>query len=486
MSTVYSKTDNYGLNLYGDADPADLRDGYNGSMITIDETLKNHLDKIDGVSASTTAALKAQDAKITTNASVLAELGATDAATAKTEKDRWDGAATKADSALGLLGDMGVTDTDGATAFKGKVDANTTAIDHDGEVLKTAFGENTVDAARAKASTWDAKASTDYAYAKAETYSRDQVNGLIAASHERSVYGDPTAWKHVVFLGDSMSKGFYSSAEHPTSAIPYLVGQIFGWSTMENKAVSGSGYSVGTNFLTQWNQVSDKANVDAVFVIGGVNDNNTDVWSQAKALYDTIESQAPKARIIVLPILGGVGLGLQDHIKCLESIKQAALANRHAITVEGVHRWGTFLGSNEADGYVHVLGEGYSAYANIITQMLYTQKTEIWPTRTVTCVQAPITGDPIWQDFTSTIVESNGVVQFRLHAQSGRPVDHGVGVVDTGNIQWWAGGNAQEKWLPTGLDSKYVLVGPNKISLQFGDLAANQWIIGDWSWLAGM
>lgn len=64
MSTIYDKTDNYSLNLYGDADPADLRDGYNGSMRTIDETLKNHLDRIDGVSASTTAAIKAQDAKI--------------------------------------------------------------------------------------------------------------------------------------------------------------------------------------------------------------------------------------------------------------------------------------------------------------------------------------------------------------------------------------------------------------------------------------
>ena len=63
-STIYSKTDNYGLNLYGDNDPADLRDGYNGSMHTIDETLKNHLDKIDGVSSSTADALKAQDAKI--------------------------------------------------------------------------------------------------------------------------------------------------------------------------------------------------------------------------------------------------------------------------------------------------------------------------------------------------------------------------------------------------------------------------------------
>lgn len=42
MSTIYDKTDNYSLNLYGNNDPADLRDGYNGSMRTIDRTLQDH------------------------------------------------------------------------------------------------------------------------------------------------------------------------------------------------------------------------------------------------------------------------------------------------------------------------------------------------------------------------------------------------------------------------------------------------------------
>lgn len=486
MSATYDKTDNYALNLYGDADPADLRDGYNGSMHTIDETLKNHLDKINDVSTTVTNKTAEQDAKIAANTDILAKLGATDATAAETKKTLWDGAATKADSSLRLLNDMSVTDSESAAAFKDRVAANGAGITHDGEVLKAAFGSNTVDAATAKAAGWDAKASTDYAYPKAETYTKAQVGDLIAASRELSTYGDPTAWKHVVFLGDSMSKGFYSGTEHANSAIPYLVGQIFGWPTVENKAVSGSGYGVSTDFLTQWDQVSKKEDVDAVFVIGGVNDNNDDVWSRAKTLYDTIGSQAPKARIIVLPILGGVGLGLQDHIKCLESIRQAALSNRHAIVVEGVHRWGSFLSPSEADGYIHVMADGYAAYANVIAQMLFSQKTEVWPTRTVTCGQAAIAGDPIWKKFEASITESNGIVQFRLHAQSNRQIDAGVGVVDTGNIPWWAGGNAQEKWLPTGLNTHYVLVGQNKISLQFGTLPADQWIIGDWSWLAGM
>lgn len=47
MNTVYTKTDKYSLNLYGDTDPADLCDGYNDSMHIIDETLQNHIDKIN-------------------------------------------------------------------------------------------------------------------------------------------------------------------------------------------------------------------------------------------------------------------------------------------------------------------------------------------------------------------------------------------------------------------------------------------------------
>ena len=39
MATTYTKTANYGLNLYGDNDPADLRDGHNSNMVKIDAAL---------------------------------------------------------------------------------------------------------------------------------------------------------------------------------------------------------------------------------------------------------------------------------------------------------------------------------------------------------------------------------------------------------------------------------------------------------------
>lgn len=49
MNTVYAKTDKYALNLYGDNDPADLREGYNDSMRTIDDALETHRGRIEGV-----------------------------------------------------------------------------------------------------------------------------------------------------------------------------------------------------------------------------------------------------------------------------------------------------------------------------------------------------------------------------------------------------------------------------------------------------
>ena len=134
MATVYSKTDNYGLNLYGDNDPADLRDGYNGSMRTIDDTLEKHLDRIEGVESrethdeevvkaligdntvdsataaknkwdkagtdatAATAAADAAASKADNNSGILSALGADSAANAAALKTKWDNAAQKSDS----------------------------------------------------------------------------------------------------------------------------------------------------------------------------------------------------------------------------------------------------------------------------------------------------------------------------------------------------------------------------------------------------
>lgn len=90
MSTIYDKTDNYSLNLYGDNDPADLRDGYNGSMRIIDSTLETHLNRIEGVESRET-----HDEEV-----VKALLGDNTVDAATTAKNRWDTVDSKISSVM--------------------------------------------------------------------------------------------------------------------------------------------------------------------------------------------------------------------------------------------------------------------------------------------------------------------------------------------------------------------------------------------------
>lgn len=165
MATVYSKTDNYGLNLYGDNDPADLRDGYNGSMHTIDDTLGKHLNRIEGVesreshdeevvkaligdntvdsaTASKTKWDKAESdaaaaaSKADNNTAILAALGADTTAHATANKTKWDKAGADAVTAIGKADDnktiltaLGAGSAVDATAQKTKLDNTAAKVD---------------------------------------------------------------------------------------------------------------------------------------------------------------------------------------------------------------------------------------------------------------------------------------------------------------------------------------------------------------------
>ena len=105
--TTYTKTDNYALNLYGDTDPADLRDGYNGSMQILDTTLETHLSRIEGVESRENHNEEVAEALLGDNT--------VDAATAA--RTKWD---NKADSATTY------SKTDVDTKLSAKADSATT------------------------------------------------------------------------------------------------------------------------------------------------------------------------------------------------------------------------------------------------------------------------------------------------------------------------------------------------------------------------
>ena len=110
--TTYSKTDNYALNLYGDTDPADLRDGYNGSMHILDTTLETHLDRIEGVESRET-----HDEEV-----VEALLGDNTVDAAAASKTKWDKAGTDAASTMQMLTALGTDTVETATGAKAKWD----------------------------------------------------------------------------------------------------------------------------------------------------------------------------------------------------------------------------------------------------------------------------------------------------------------------------------------------------------------------------
>lgn len=151
MATVYTKTDNYALNLYGDNDPADLRDGYNGSMRTIDTTLETHLNRIESVEARET-----HDEEV-----VKALLGDNTVDNATAAKTKWDKAesdaataARKADNNTAILTALGADSTGNATAAKTKWDNAATTTTGNNQAL-TALGSNTTATAAANKTKWD-------------------------------------------------------------------------------------------------------------------------------------------------------------------------------------------------------------------------------------------------------------------------------------------------------------------------------------------
>ena len=260
MATVYTKTDNYGLNLYGDNDPADLRDGYNGSMRTIDDTLGKHLNRIEGVEARETHDEAVMKALLVDNT--------VDNATAA--KTKWDKASTDAVKAM----------ADAASATQ-KANAATTKADSNTAIL-TALGAGTVGHATANKAKWD-KASVDATAAEgkaganynalvalgAETPEKASALKTAISEKEHSIYGT-----HAVWLGDSITEG-YLAGSNPYRAI---INNAFNF-TAHDYWMGGTGWIAAKtpSFPTQANNAIadtsyDHNLVSSIFLIGGVND----------------------------------------------------------------------------------------------------------------------------------------------------------------------------------------------------------------------
>ena len=380
MATVYTKTDNYGLNLYGDNDPADLRDGYNGSMRTIDTTLETHLNRIEGVEArethdeavmkallvdhtvdnATTAKTKWDKAstdaveamadaasavgKANANTTILTALGADTTAHAAANKAKWDKAGTNATTAIGkadsnkdILDALGAGSTDNATAAKAKWDKNTTDI----ATLSSSVSTNAAQIAAIKEKLGQAQYSDGY----------------------------------LVTFGDSYAD---NTRERTWS---YQLSTMFPELTWKNYAKTGAGFNV-SGIPTFAQQIAncvadttvDKSKVKVAVCAGGRNDilNYDTGLPKAREVVSAMIAAFPNAIIVIAPMLFDHATLNEDGMNKYNGLFSGAIAgglgNHRVVVADSAYVWCKSETGWFPSGDIHPNETG----AKVIAKYLYT------------------------------------------------------------------------------------------------------------------
>ena len=373
MTTIYDKTDNYALNLYGDADPADLRDGYNGSMRTIDTTLETHLNRIEAVESRET-----HDEEV---AKTL--LGSNTVDNAAASKAKWDKAGTDATAAAGkadnnsaILAALGADTAAHATDAKTKwdkagVDA-TTAIDKadSNKTILTALGADTTAHATANKTKWD-KNTTDITALSTLVGNNSSQIAQILEKLGQTQYEDG----YLVTFGDSYAD---NTRERTWS---YQLAQMFPLLTWKNYAKSGAGFNV-SGIPTFAQQVAncvadtsvDNAKVKVAVCAGGRNDilDWTTGTTKAREVVLAMETAFPNAIVVIAPMLFDHSTlneeGMNKYNALFNGALNASHGNHRVVVVDSAYVWCKSETGWFPSGDIHPNETG----AKVIAKYLYT------------------------------------------------------------------------------------------------------------------
>lgn len=389
MSTIYDKTDNYGLNLYGDADPADLRDGYNGSMRTIDDTLGKHLNRIESVESRET-----HDEEV-----VKTLLGDNTVDNATASKAKWDKAGTDAAAATAT-----------ASAAAGKADNNSAILAALG-VTSESTAQQLMDTINTKANTSDVytRGQADTTFTKQGGYSgtAQQLNQRIQALE----YPPQDASPICLCIGDSYANSTGTVNADGTDATKWptqLRNIIGGRYQVKNYSVTGAGFNVsGRTFTDQINNAYgtpaiDNDNVAIIIIGGGRNDIGTtsQMRSYADATFSNARAKFPKARIISVPMLWhNAGIDMYGRQKAA-GVAEAAGANG-VENVDWAWTWNIGNDSNFPAGDVHPNANGAKVIASYMASAIRGTYTGRYEAATVQSVNGHVR---------SNVVASGGMV----------------------------------------------------------------------------
>lgn len=380
MATVYTKTDNYGLNLYGDNDPADLRDGYNGSMRTIDTTLETHLNRIEDVESRET-----YDEEV-----VKALLGANTVVNATAAKTKWDKAgadataataaaataAGKADNNSAILAALGAdTATHAANAKtkwdKAGVDATTAIGKADSnKTILTALGSDTAAHATANKTKWD-KNTTDITALSTSVGSNSAQIATILEKLGQAQYEDG----YLVTFGDS----YADNTQNRTWS--YQLAQMFPLLTWKNYAKSGAGFNV-SGIPTFRQQVAncvadtsvDKAKVKVAVCAGGRNDilDYNTAKTKATECATAMRTAFPNAIIVIAPMLYDSATLAENSMAKYSGLyngpKDVAYDDPKMVVVDSAYVWCKGIAEWFPSGGIHPNETG----AKAIAKYLYT------------------------------------------------------------------------------------------------------------------
>jgi hypothetical protein len=374
MSTVYDKTDNYALNLYGDADPADLRDGYNGSMRTIDSTLETHLNRIESVESRET-----HDEEV-----VKALLGENTVDNATTAKTKWDkagvdatAAISKADSNATILTALGADTTAHATTAKTKwdkagVDATAAISKADSNAtILTALGADTTAHATANKTKWD-KNTTDITALSTSVGNNSSQIAQILEKLGQAQYEDG----YLVTFGDS-----YADSTQREYTWSYQLSTMFPELRWKNYAKSGAGFNV-SGIATFAQQIAncvadtsvDKNKIKVAVCAGGRNDildHNTGL-TKARDVVVAMETAFPNAIIVIAPMLFDHATldegGMRKYYALLSGALSAVPGNRRVVVADSAYVWCKGEDSWFQSGDIHPNEIG----AKVIAKYLYT------------------------------------------------------------------------------------------------------------------
>lgn len=373
MSTVYDKTDNYALNLYGDADPADLRDGYNGSMRTIDTTLETHLNRIEGVESRET-----HDEEV-----VKALLGDNTVDNAAASKAKWDEAGTAAAAAVGkadnnsaILAALGADTAAHATDAKTKwdkagVDATTAIGKADSnKTILTALGADTTAHATANKTKWD-RNTTDITELSTLVGNNSSQIAQILEKLGQAQYEDG----YLVTFGDSYAD---NTRERTWS---YQLSTMFPELQWKNYAKSGAGFNVSgiPTFAQQVaNCVSDtsvdNAKVKVAVCAGGRNDilDWTTGTTKAREVVLAMEAAFPNAIVVIAPMLFDHSVLNEEGMNKYSALFSGALngshGNHRVVVADSAYVWCKSETGWFPSGDIHPNATG----AKVIAKYLYT------------------------------------------------------------------------------------------------------------------